>query len=182
MALTRKLLKTLGIEDDKADEIIAAHVETVDALKSKVDESKAAADELAGAKKELEELRAKAGTEAESAKKYADEHAAFEAYKAEVEGRERDREKSALYRKVLEGAGIDPKRMDSILKVTDLSGIEVEGGAIKGADELGKKAAEEWADFVLKTKTSGAPFDEPPAGGDGAPKTLAEALHRKYNR
>lgn len=174
-------MKTLGIEDDKADEIIAAHVETVDALKSKVDESKAAADELAEAKRELEELRAKAGTEGEAAKKYADEHAAFEAYKAEVEGKERDREKTALYRKVLEGAGIDPKRMDSIIKVTDLSGVTVKDGAIEGADELGKKAAEEWADFVLKSKTDPAPFENPPKGGD-TPKTLAEALHRKYER
>ena len=33
MALTRKMLKAMGIEDEKADEIIDAHAETVDALK-----------------------------------------------------------------------------------------------------------------------------------------------------
>ena len=31
MALTRKMLKAMGIEDEKADEIIEAHAETVDA-------------------------------------------------------------------------------------------------------------------------------------------------------
>ena len=34
MALTRKMLKAMGIEDDKIDQIIEAHTETVDGLKS----------------------------------------------------------------------------------------------------------------------------------------------------
>ena len=33
MALTRKMLRAMGIEDDKADQIIEAHAETVDALR-----------------------------------------------------------------------------------------------------------------------------------------------------
>ena len=33
MALTRKMLGAMGIEDDKADQIIEAHAETVDALR-----------------------------------------------------------------------------------------------------------------------------------------------------
>ena len=33
MSLTRKMLRAMGIEDDKADQIIDAHAETVDALK-----------------------------------------------------------------------------------------------------------------------------------------------------
>ena len=33
MALTRKFLKAMGIEDDKIDQIIDAHTETVTALK-----------------------------------------------------------------------------------------------------------------------------------------------------
>ncbi len=34
MAMTHKFLKALGIEDDKAEEIIAAHLETVNAIKA----------------------------------------------------------------------------------------------------------------------------------------------------
>nr|DAG23749.1 MAG TPA: hypothetical protein [Caudoviricetes sp.] len=34
MALTRRSLKAMGIEDEKIDEIIAAHAETVDAYKN----------------------------------------------------------------------------------------------------------------------------------------------------
>ena len=47
MALTRRSLKAMGIEDEKIDEIIAAHAETVDALKEQRDNYKAQADELA---------------------------------------------------------------------------------------------------------------------------------------
>ena len=36
MALTRKMLRAMGIEDEKADEIIEAHAETVDALKQQI--------------------------------------------------------------------------------------------------------------------------------------------------
>ena len=42
MALTRKFLKALGIEDDKVDEIITAHSDTVNAL----EDGRADADKL----------------------------------------------------------------------------------------------------------------------------------------
>ena len=45
MALTRKFLSALGIEEDKVDEIIKAHTETVDALKEQRDELKADAED-----------------------------------------------------------------------------------------------------------------------------------------
>ncbi len=37
MALTRKFLKALEIEGDKADQIIEAHTETLDGLKASID-------------------------------------------------------------------------------------------------------------------------------------------------
>ena len=37
MSLTRKFLSALGIEDDKVDEIISAHTDTVNALKEQRD-------------------------------------------------------------------------------------------------------------------------------------------------
>ena len=55
MALTRRSLKAMGIEDEKIDEIIAAHAETVDALKEQRDNYKAQADELAEVQQKLDE-------------------------------------------------------------------------------------------------------------------------------
>lgn len=39
MSLTCKMLRAMGIEDDKADQIIDVHAETVDALKQQVAEA-----------------------------------------------------------------------------------------------------------------------------------------------
>lgn len=36
MALARKVLKATGVEDERADEIIDAHAEAVDALKRRI--------------------------------------------------------------------------------------------------------------------------------------------------
>lgn len=41
MALTRKMLKAMGIEDEKIDQIIDAHTETVEGLKDQVSSYKA---------------------------------------------------------------------------------------------------------------------------------------------
>ena len=40
MAITHKFLKALGIEEDKAEEILTAHLETVNAIKAERDELK----------------------------------------------------------------------------------------------------------------------------------------------
>lgn len=58
MALTRKFLKALGIEDDKIEQIVEAHAETVDALKDERDSYKAKAEEAAETQKELDTMKA----------------------------------------------------------------------------------------------------------------------------
>ena len=54
MALTRKMLKAMGIEDEKIDQIIEEHAESVNALKAQRDELKEAAGKADGYKKELD--------------------------------------------------------------------------------------------------------------------------------
>ena len=46
MALTRKFLAALGIEDAKVDEIIQAHTDTVNGLKDEIEKYKADAEKL----------------------------------------------------------------------------------------------------------------------------------------
>lgn len=171
----------MGIEDDKIDQIIDAHAETVNALKDERDELKDAADRLKKAEAELEELKAKPADGYKE--KFEKEHADFEAFKADTAKATADREKKSLYRKLLTDAGVDPKRMDAVMRVADLSDIVVEDGAIKDADEVTEKVKGEWSDFIPATNTKPAKVDTPPAGGgDGAaePKSLGEALRQKY--
>ena len=58
MALTRRALKAMGIEDEKIDEIITMHTETVDGLKADVAKYKADAETLPGIQKQLEKAQA----------------------------------------------------------------------------------------------------------------------------
>ncbi len=80
MALTRRMLKALGIEEDKIDEIIEAHSESVEALKQQRDTYKADAEKLTSVQAELDSL--KNGDDYKA--KYEKEHQDFEDYKQEI--------------------------------------------------------------------------------------------------
>lgn len=182
MALTRKMLASMGIDEEKADQIIEAHAETVSALKDERDRFREEAEALPAVRQELEELKARG--DGGYREKYEREHADFEAFKAEAERAEADREKSRLYRALLQDAGVDPRRIDSIMRVADLSEVAVEDGKLADADGLADAVREEWSDFIVQTGARPAPVDDPPAGSndpnDKEPGSLAEALRQKY--
>lgn len=184
MALTRKFLRAMGIDDDKIEEIISAHLETVNPLKDERDGLKERADKADELQKQVDALTEQGSGSADLAKKYEDEHAAFEAYKADVEAGKVVEGKKAAYRKLLESSGIDPKRIDAVMRVSDVSTIEVgEDGKIVDADKLTEQVKTDWSDFVVSTGTVGQRVDTPPAKQTGKPEptNLAEALHQKYN-
>ncbi len=193
MALTRKMLRAMGIEDEKADEIIEAHAETVDALKAKAREAGDGAGKAEELAKQVEQLKADLAKAQEKGdpdgfkSKYEEEHKAFEDYKAQVAAKDADRTKRSLYRKLLAKAGVDPKRLDAVMRVADLSKVEVKDGAIQGADELEKGIKSDWADFIPTTSTQGAEPATPPKGGaepepDLSKMTATEYIDWKHSR
>lgn len=171
MALTRKMLKAMGIEDEKIEQIIEEHVESIDGLKAERDRFKAGAEEAEGLRKQLEDARAAGDGAGEAERKLKDLTEEFEAYRAKVDGEAAEREKRGLYRKLLEEAGIDPKRIDTVLKVSDLSKVAVKDGAIEGADAIAESIKSEWADFIVSINTKGANVPNPPKGGGSAAVT-----------
>lgn len=182
MALTRKMLKAMGIEDEKIDQIIEEHAESVNALKAQRDEFKEAADKADGYKKELDALKAKGEGADEYEEKYKAKCKELDDYKAEVAGEKAAAEKRGLYRQLLESAGVDPKRIETVLKVSDLENVTVKDGAIEDADKLTEGIKADWADFIATTTVKGADVAHAPksTGGAAAPKNLREALHQRY--
>lgn len=180
MALTRKLLRSMGIEDDKIDQIIEAHSDTVNALKDERDQAKEEAAEVPTLREELEKLKAAPHDDYKA--KYEEEHEAFESFKAKAAQADAERQKASLYRKALVDAGVDPKRVDAIMRVADLSEVEVEDGKLKDGDALTEGIKTEWADFIVQTGTKGAKPENPPTGdpGEKEPSSLKEALAQKY--
>lgn len=166
MALTRKLLKGMGLTEEQMDTIIEAHTDTVDGLKSDIARYKEDADKLPGVQTELENLKAK-GDDG-----WKDKHdkvkKEFDDYKKEQMQKETKSAKETAYRELLKSAGINEKRIDAVMKVTDLSSVELDDGKIKNAEELRKSIKEEWADFVVTTNQRGADQKNPPANNGGA--------------
>lgn len=163
MALTRKMLKAMGIEDEKIDQIIEAHTETADALKKERDGYKADAEKLPGVQKALDDLKSSSGDDFKD--KYEKEHSDFEAFKAKVKKDDEDRNKRELYKAILRDAGVDEKKIGTILRVTDFTGMEVKDGKLKDAESLTETAKTEWADFIVSKRTDPGKPGTPPEGG-----------------
>ena len=85
MAFTRKMLKAMGIEDEKIEQIMDAHVEVTEALKADRDRYKADAEKLPNVQKELDDLKADGG---DWKSKYETERKAFADFKSEQTAKE----------------------------------------------------------------------------------------------
>lgn len=181
MAFTRKMLKAMGIEDEKIDQIIDAHSETVDALKADRDTYKEDAAKLAAVQKELDELKAK-GDDGYKAK-YEAEKAAHDALKADIAAKETKQAKTDAYRELLKGANIDEKRIATILRAEapTIDKIELDAdGKIKNAEQYTQSIKSDWADFIVTQSAKGANTATPPAnGGAASTKTKEDILKIK---
>jgi len=192
MALTRKYLSALGIEADKIDEIIAAHVETVESLKEQRDGYKADAEKLAAVTNERdnlkEELKKANGAseekyktlKAEFDKAKSDQDALqkeydkvksdsetlkneFESYKANITAKETRSKLENAYRDVLREVGISEKRINSIIRITNFDDMKLnEKGGLEDVDTLKESAKSDWADFIVTETTKGAEVSTPP--------------------
>lgn len=181
MALTRKFLKAMGIEDEKVDQIIEAHSETVDALKEERDGYKADAEKLPEVQRQLEAAKKKAPKEGEETVSKADYDklkAEFDEYKNDIQAKESHAAKEKAFREILKEAGVSEKRIDAIVKVSDIDSVELaDDGKAKEAAKLTEKVKEDWSDFIETVKTSGVKTPMPPANnGIGTGKTKEEIM------
>lgn len=185
MALTkaqvREILSTAGVDgehmSDAVEKIIDGHIASVNALREEIDTYKADAGKLTEVQKELDTVKAEL-SESKNGKwkvKYEAIKEDFETYKAEQAQKESHTAKENAYRALLKSAGVSEKRIESVLKVSDVDGVELtEKGEIKGSGKLTDAIKEEWADFIETTEVKGADTPNPPANTGGPTMTLAE--------
>ena len=166
MSLTRKMLKAMGIEEEKIDQIIEAHSETVDSLKADRDIYKEDAEKLKDVQKELDELKAKGDDGWKE--KHDRLKAEFDQYKNDVQAKETKAAKEAAYRAILKDANLSEKGIEKAVKYAEWDKIELdEDGKLKGANDHIKAVREEWAEYVTTTTTTGAKTSTPPANNGG---------------
>ena len=177
MGFSRKMLKAMNIEEDKIEQIIDAHSETVDALKAERDGYKEDAAKLAAVQKELDELKAK-GDDGYKAK-YEAEKAAHDALKADIAAKETKKAKTDAYRELLKGANIDEKRIATILRAEapTIDKIELDAdGKIKNAEQYTESIKSDWADFIVTQSAKGTNTATPPANGGAATTKTKEDI------
>lgn len=177
MAFTRKFLAALGIEADKVDEIIAAHTEVTDALKEERDKYKTDAEKLPEVEAELKELKGKAEGEDPYKEKFEKLQKEYKDYKADIEAKATTAKKENAFKAMLKEIGIPEKRIDSVIKVSDVSKIEFDDeGKVKDGDKLKDSLKTEWADFIPTTKTEGAKTATPPTNTAGKTTMTREQI------
>lgn len=177
MAITRKLLKGMGLTEEQQDTIIEAHTDTVNGLKADIDRYKADAEKLPGVQNELDDLKGKGDDGYKE--KYESEHKAFEDYKKTIDAEKMTAAKEKAVEAVLKKIGVSEKRLQSVAKLAKADGLldELElneKGAIKDSDKLETSLKESYSDYIVTTSTQGANTANPPANSGGAKLTMAD--------
>ena len=140
MSLTRRMLKEMGIEDANIEKIIAAHAETVGALK-----------------------KAPAVPEVDWKSKYEELCADYEGYKQSVEQERLRQKKETVLRELLKECGVLPECIEPILKISCPETIDLgEDGNPVDIDGIKCEISEHWMAFIPKTATVGAKVAAPP--------------------
>lgn len=164
MAMTRKFLKALGIEDDKIDQIIEAHTDTISALKDERDTYKADAESLPSVAKERDKLQKDIDDLKAKAPDAAKVQAEFDAYKQQVEAEKANASKAVAVEAALKAAGANETAVKLMLKEIDLSTVELDGNTVRNADKVIEPIKTAYAGLFGTQQRQGVPPATPPKG------------------
>lgn len=192
MAFTRKFLTALGIEADKVDEIMSAHVEVTDALKAQINDSKDEADKLTKVQAELDKLKA-------SQKDMAEKLSAAEKERDEIKGKydtatadldkikaeNAERESTERSKKALSDYLKEQKYSETAIKLINRNGFHKsvefdDDGKPKNLDAVLKtiQADDDFAGFTPKVKESSHAPANPPKNTGGKPAVTWEDIDK----
>lgn len=179
MALTRAMLKGMGLTEEQISAIIDEHTSVTSALKDEIKKYKTDAEKLLDVERELNDL--KTGND-NWKDKYEKEHKAFDDYKKDVSDKELLSKVKTAYRKLLKDAKVGENHHDSILKVTDFSTMKLnDDGTLADVDKLNDAIKKDWSGFISTQETRGASAETPPGGVEHKPSGRAAQLAAAYH-
>ena len=174
MALTRRLLKGMGLTDEQMDTIIEAHTDTVDGLKADVAKYKADAEQLPKVQRELDTL--KAAGDSGYQEKYEKVKKEFDDYKAEISTKETKAAKEKAVRDYYESKGITGKSLEIAIRGSgaEIDALELDGDKIKDTSALDELVKGTFSGLVTTTAVEGAKTATPPTNTGGGKRTKAD--------
>ena len=180
MALTRKLLKGMGLTDEQVDTIIEAHTDTVEGLKADVSKYKTDAEKLSDVQKELDELKAKGDDGWKE--KHDKLKGEFDKYKGDIEAKETKANKEKAVRAFYESKGITGKNLEIAMRGSraEIDGIELDGDKIKDNSALDALVKGDFSGLVATTTTKGANTANPPANNGNSGVTKEDFQKMSY--
>ena len=196
MALSRKMLKAMGIEDEKIDQIIEAHSETVDSLKGQVSAYKADAGKVGELQKQLEQAQKDLSAAQQDGWKdlsaaqqdgWKDKHdkvkKEFDEYKNGIAAKEAQAAKEKAVRAYYESKNITGKNLDIAMLGSSqvISGVELDdNGKLGSTEALDSLVAGTFSGLVGRAETLGANTAHPPANNGG--KLTKEDIYKKDDK
>lgn len=104
----------------------------------------------------------------------------FDAYKKDITAKETKATRDSAYKELLKQAGISEKRLDAVLRVSDVENLEMgDDGKFKDSDKILENIKNEWADFITTKETHGADTATPPSNNGGGKMTKADIMKIK---
>ena len=183
---TRKALKEifeaaeLEVPKDVLGQLCELHIESSEDAGSTIKDLK---KQLKTAEHDRDEALAKVPKDGEEtvAKSVFDKlQKDFDSYKTGIDEKEKLAKSKAAVRELLKGAGVSEKHLDSVLRVYDMNGVELdEKGKIKDAEDREKAIKTDWADFIESTGERGAQTHNPP-DNDGGGEDLGSLSMADY--
>lgn len=168
MSLTRKLLKDLHLTDEAIETIIAAHAETVEALKSQRDAISA----------ELEAARAANAAATQEVQQ------AFDAYRTQVEQDQHKAKAMQLIRLAMIQAGCNEKAIDLLITSLDPAALQLENGVLTNQEAVIAELRAKHAAFFAPPVRVAVPTIQPPipAGSAMTREDLSRMSADEINR
>ena len=157
MSITRKALVAMGIENEKAEQLLDMHLETVNGLKEVITSLKTENERIPTLSDELKQLKA--------LKEQSDDYKVkYESEKSEFENIEKtDEAKKKAYRDLLEKNNIRKDKIDLIMRTVKISDLNLqEDNTLENSEELNKSILKDWSDFVEHTAVKGTNAANPP--------------------
>ncbi len=162
MALTRKMLRGMGLTDEQVDTIIEAHTETLDGLKDEAGRAKELEKQVKDLQGQIDANKGGKDWKAEHDKVKAE----FDAYKKDVADKAADEAKAKEIRRLAKEAGLSEAGIEKAAKYTDRKSLELgEDGKAKDAAAVVKALREEWPEHIVKATTKTPDVRTPPTGG-----------------
>lgn len=181
MALTRKLLKGMGLTDEQVDTIIEAHTDTVDGLKADVEKYKGDAEKLPTVQKKLDDL--KAAGDGGYKERYEKEHKAFEDFRREREAKDTRAAKEQAVMEYLKSKNVQDANLKLALRSlsAEIDGAELENGKLKDSKAFDDLLSGELSGLVTTTTEKGTGNPANPPANNGKTMTKAD-IYKKDDK